>query len=82
MSYTNRLIKYAKQLEALFVVERDAESHRYCVFINLVGYKEKYLRKSINGIGFTIEDACYDLIKKAHGGYLTHYITEKEVEVR
>lgn len=79
MSYTNRLIKYAKDLEAMLVVQRDAETHRYCVFINLVGYKEQYIRKSINGIGFTIEDACYDLIRKAQGGALTHYITEAEV---
>lgn len=81
MSYTNRVIAYAKKLDAMFVVERSDETHRYRVFINLVGYKEKYQAKQIHGHGFTIEDACYDLIRKAHGGKLFHYITDAEVEV-
>lgn len=81
MSYTNRLIGYAKKLEAMFVVERDDESHKYCVYINLVGYKEKYATMNIRGFGFTIEDACYHYIMNARGGKLFHYITDVSVDV-
>lgn len=81
MSYTNRLIKYAMDLESLFCINRDEESGKYLVFINQVVFKDKYLRQNINGLGFTIEDACYDFIMKAHGGHLENYITNKEVSV-
>lgn len=81
MSYTNRLIKYAMKLESLFCINRDDESGKYCVFINQVVFKDKYLRQNINGLGFTIEDACYDFIRKAHGGHLENCITNKEVGV-
>lgn len=81
MSYTNQLIKLAKQLEQPLSVEHDEVTFRYKVSINMVGFKDNYVRHSIFGLGFTIEDAAYDLIRKARGGKLTHYISEKEVDV-
>ena len=81
MSYTNRLIDYAKRLEQSLSIDRDAATHKYKVYINLVGYKDKYVRMSVWGMGFTIEDACGDYLRKVCGGKLTHYIHNTEVDV-
>lgn len=81
MSYTNQLIGLARRLEQPLSLERSDESNKYKVTINLVGYKDQYLRQSIFGLGFTIEDACYDYIRKSRGGKLVHYLTDQEVDV-
>ena len=81
MSYTNELIRHAKKLGQSLSVERSDDTNKYLVRIDMVGYKDGYLRQSIFGIGFTIEDACYDFIRKCKGGYLAHYITEDELRI-
>lgn len=81
MSYTIELLKLAKKLDQCLSVQYDPETFRYKVDLNQVVYKEKHLRQNIFGLGFTIEDACYDYIRKSRGGTLIHYITDKEVDV-
>lgn len=81
MSYTNELLKFAKKLDQTLSVQYDDVSFKYKVDLNQVVYKDKHLRQNIQGLGFTIEDACYDYIRKARGGVLIHYITDKEIEV-
>jgi hypothetical protein len=81
MSYTNELLKFAKKLDQCLSVQYDDVNFKYKVDLNQVVYKDKHLRQNIFGLGFTIEDASYDYIRKARGGVLIHYITDKEVEV-
>lgn len=81
MSYTNQLIKIAKQFDQVLSVDYDEVKFLYSVFINMVGYKDQHLRQQIKGKGYTIEDASCDFIRLARGGSLIHYITDKEIEV-
>ena len=81
MSYTNDLIKFARQLEQPLAVERDDKTNRYKVSVPMVGFKNGYLRQNVFGLGFTIEDACCDFIRKCRGGQIYHYITEQTVDV-
>lgn len=81
MSYTTQLIKLAKKLDQPLSVEFDENRHLFKVSINMVGYKNGYLRQSIWGMGTLIEDACYDFIRKSRGGQIVHYITEQTADV-
>jgi hypothetical protein len=81
MSYTNRLIAYAKKLDQVLSVQRSEDTFKYKVDIDKVFYKDNHLRQNIFGIGFTIEDACMDYLRKAHGGQLIHYITDAIVDI-
>lgn len=83
MIYTHHLINIAKNFEQPLSLERNDESNKFTVFINLVSYKDKgaYLRKKITGTGFTIEDACADYVRLARGGNLVHAITDQEIEI-
>jgi hypothetical protein len=80
-NYTHELCKLAKRLDRKLELEYSSENHKYSVSINNVVMKEKYLRRNINGIGFTIEDACYDFIRKCRGCELENYMTDKIIEV-
>lgn len=82
MSYTNRLLTAAKKLDVCLSVQRDEISFLYKVDLNLVHLKDGYARRRIYGMGFTIEDACYDFIRKCHGLILIHAISDKEAEIR
>lgn len=81
MSATQDLIRYAKRFEQPLCVEYNGLKNQYKVYINMVGYKDNYMNKQIFGLGFTIEDACYDFIRLARGGKLIHYITDLKIEV-
>jgi hypothetical protein len=83
MNHTHRLIKKAKELDELLTVNYDEKSFRYKVDVDKVFYKEKgsYLKLELFGVGFTIEDACYDYLRKAHGGLMIHVISDKATEV-
>jgi hypothetical protein len=80
-NYTIELIKLAKKLDRPLEVQYADQTYKYLVSINNVVYKDKHLRQSISGIGFTIEDACYDYIRKCRGGELDNYMTNKVIEV-
>jgi len=80
-NYTTELIKLAKKLDRPLEVQYADETFKYLVSINNVVFKDKHLRQSIHGIGFTIEDACYDYIRKCRGGELDNYMTNKVIEV-
>lgn len=79
--YTTQLIKYAHKLDQVLSVDYDAEKFIYTVFINMVGYKDGYVRKPIKGRGYTIEDACCDFIRLCRGGSIVHYITDQEIQI-
>ena len=80
-NYTVELIRIAKKLGRPIEIQYADESFKYLVSIQNVVFKDKHLRQSIHGIGFTIEDACYDYIRKCRGGELDNYITNKVIEV-
>lgn len=80
-NYTAELIKLAKKLDRPLEIQYADETFKYLVSINNVVYKDQHLRQSIFGIGFTIEDACCDYIRKCRGGELENYITNKIVGV-
>ena len=80
-NYTIELIKLAKKLDRPLEIKYADETYKYLVSINNVVFKDKHLRQSIHGIGFTIEDACYDYIRKCRGGELDNYMTNKVIEV-
>lgn len=77
------LIKKAKELGGLPIIDYDEVSFRYKVSIDNVWYREKnsYLKLPLFGQGFSIEDACYDYIRKARGGLMVHVISDKLLEV-
>ncbi len=79
--YTHDLIKYAKQLDELIVVDYNEKTFKFSVSIPSVWYKENktYLKLSINGLGFTIEDACNDFLRKCRGHHLVHIFNNKSV---
>lgn len=81
MSYTNDLINYASKLDKPIQVERSDETHKYKVTIENIVYKQQHLRTNIFGIGFTIEDACYDFIRKCRGAELEDWKTNKKIEI-
>ena len=79
--YTTQLISHAKKLDQVLSVDYDADKFIYSVFINMVGFKDGYVRKPIKGRVYTIEDACCDFIRLARGGSIVHYITDQEVKI-
>lgn len=81
MSNIHRLCKIAKQLGKSIEAQHDEDSFKYLVSIDKVVYKEIHLRQSIFGVGFTIEDACCDYLRKCHGGDLENCITNAIVSV-
>ncbi len=81
MSSVHRLCRLANLLERSLSVEHDENNFRFTVTIENVVYKKKHLRMSIDGVGFTIEDACYDYLRKAHGGELENWLTDKVIDV-
>lgn len=81
MCYTTQLIATAKKFDQVLSVDYDAEKFIYKVFINMVGYKDGYSRRPIQGKGFTISDASYDYIRLCRGGSLIHYLTDLEIEI-
>ncbi len=81
MNYTNELIKRAMSFGKALSVEYDEKTFRYKVSIEMVVYKEQHLRMSIFGLGFTIDDACYDFIRKCRGQQLENPITNQIMEV-
>lgn len=81
MNHVHRLCRLAKDLGMPISVEHDEETHRFKVSIDKVVYKKKHLRTNIFGHGFTIQDACYDMLRKAHGGELENWTTNKVVGV-
>lgn len=80
-NYTVELINLAKKLDRSLEVQYATNTFKYIVSINNVVVKDKYLRKSIDGIGFTIEDASYDYIRKCRGLELENWKTNKVIEV-
>lgn len=81
MSYIHRLCKIAKDLERPLEIEHDPKTHRFTLSIRNVVYKEKHLRRNIDGVGFTIEDAAYDYIRKSLCGELENYLTNRIITV-
>jgi hypothetical protein len=81
VSYTLKLIKYAREFQVPLSVEYSELSRKYKVSIDKVGFKNGYVRHPIHGFGYTIEDACYDYIRQASGGVLIHYLTDHIIEV-
>ncbi len=80
-NYTVELIKIAKRLDRPLEVQYADQTYKYLVSIQNVVFKDKHLRQSIHGIGFTIEDACYDYMRKCRGGDLENWLTNKSIEV-
>ena len=81
MSYIHELCRLAAKLERAISVEHDPIKFKYLVKIPNVVQKEKHLRREISGAGFTIEDACYDFIRKTKGLELENWLTDKIVDV-
>lgn len=81
MSSTNRLLSIAKKLDVCLSVQRDEQTFRYKVDLNMVYLKDGHAMRRIDGNGFTIEDACYDYLRKCHGCKLVHAITDIEADV-
>lgn len=80
-NYTVELINIAKKLDRPIEIQYANETFKYLVSINNAVFKDQHLRQSIHGIGFTIEDACYDYIRKCRGFQLENYMTNKVIEV-
>lgn len=81
MSYVHEVCHLAKKLERPLSIEHDTKSFKYKVFILNVVSKEKHLWREVFGLGFTIEDAAYDFIRKAKGLELENWLTDKIVDV-
>ncbi len=83
MIYTHHLIALAKIFDQSLSVDRNSETNKFKVFVNLVAYKPKDapIRQQVCGNGFTIEDACYDYIRKCRGGLMIHSLTDQQIEV-
>lgn len=80
MKYTKELIEKARQLNELITIDYNGQFH---VEIKNVFYREKHTfhKLSLSGSGTTIDDACYDYIRKARGGLMIHVISDKTIEV-
>ncbi len=83
MIYTHHLIALAKIFDQVVSLDRNPDTNRFKVWINLVSFKSKTnpLRQPVTGNGFTIEDAAYDYILKVRGGLLVHTLTDQSQEV-
>lgn len=81
LSYTHELIQKAKELGELLSI--DHTGYQFQVSVRNVFSREKnsYLKRELFGVGFTIDDACYDYIRKARGGLMIHIISDKTIEV-
>lgn len=80
-NYTVELIKLAKRLDRPLEIQYADATYKYLVSINNVVTKDNHLRQSIHGVGFTIEDACYDFLRKCRGLDLENWKTNKTIEV-
>jgi hypothetical protein len=80
--YTHDVIKIARKLNSNFIVDYDESKNLYSVVVDNTMFREKqtYFRCKISGLGFTIESACEDFLRRCRGGILTHIITDNEVE--
>jgi hypothetical protein len=82
VKYIQELSKLAERLGCKGInLKYDKEKYLYRINIETVVYKEKHLRQNIYGSGFTVDDACYDFIRKCRGGELENYMTDKIIEV-
>ena len=82
MNLTAELIALARELSRPLQVEYADQTFKYLVSINNVVHKDKHLRRSIHGAGFTIELACEDYLKKCWNGQLENWLTNKVIEVK
>lgn len=80
-SYIHRVCKIAKSLNRPVSIQYDDITYKYLVCIDNVVYKENHLRRNINGIGFTLEDACYSFFMKCKGGELENYMTDLVIKI-
>ena len=81
MSYVREVNRIAKRFNKNINLDYDEEKFRFRVFIPdlvLREQKDLYLFKPIDGVGYTIEDACYNYFMKARAAYLKDIFTEKE----
>lgn len=80
MAYTNDLDAVAKKFGE--GVTFQIEGQRYRVIIANVYFKPANFLKTnysepISGLGFTIEDACADYMRRQRDGYLWHKVSDK-----
>lgn len=78
-AYTRDLIKYANSFEKDISV--DIENGRFKVYISHIAVKDGYARPRAFGLGTTIEDACYDYIRRHRGLKLVNLVNEQEIEI-
>lgn len=79
MKYTQELSNKAKELNE--PISLQISGNYYLVFINNVILYTEDLKQNVNGLGTTLEDACYDFIRKSRGCSLYHLRTEQKTEV-
>lgn len=84
MSYIHQVCIMADKLDEKMMVSWNEKSFKYTISIPNVLHRAQsdlYLRKPLIGLGFTIEDACYDMKRKCSGDYLIHTFSNKEIQI-
>jgi hypothetical protein len=79
MSYTKELIRYAHRFEK--EVSVSIIGGKFRVHINHIAVKDGYARPQAHGFGTTIEDACYDYIRRHRGLFLINLVNDIEIEL-
>ena len=82
MTYLIEMTSIAEQFGKCLSVQYQASKSLFLVKIDNVVHKVEHVRRSLLGQGTTLEDACYDYVRKCHGSDLENYVTNQVVHIK
>lgn len=79
--YLEYLIRIAKRINSLVVIDIDETKNIYKIHIYKVSLKEKFIPIKIYGLGTTVNDAAYDYVRLSRGFRLIHDKNNKWIDI-
>lgn len=77
MTFLKDLINLAKNMDSKLILGMTPE-HKFYVIVDNVWLKQGPLKKPVQGLGITINDAAEDYYRQIRGFNLVNLITDKE----
>lgn len=81
MLYVYQMAEIAEYFGEKISLEWNKKTYLFTISINNVFLKDHYLMQKISGNGFTLDDACYDYVRKARCFKLNHALSNKEKDI-